>query len=552
MGRHGGDAAAGRPGLAPWAAGTAGRRARVAMLAEGTYPYVTGGVSTWCDQIIRGMPEYDFEIVAVVASAGRPLAWTLPDNVVGVSSAALWGFVPEDKPPRGDDRSAFLDALRPFVQSILEPHLDDATFALGLMGLFEFAQRHSLTSALMSDDAAELLGQEWELSRADKVSVLEVMKALELLEHSLRPLAAPVVRADLCHATSNGLPSLLALMAKWRYGTPFIMSEHGVYLRERYLAFQTFDTPWSVKYLVLSFYRRLTRLAYGEASVIAPVNVYNQRWEIEHGADPDIIVTALNGVDVEKYPVADDEPDDQIIAWVGRIDPLKDLETLIDAFGRLQRRMPRVWLDLYGPVPAGNEKYYKKLRELVGRRQLGTRGQFRCSVSPVSKAYHGARVIALSSISEGLPYTVIEAMMSGRATVSTDVGGVREVVGDTGLLVPPRDPKALADALERVLSDDELRHDLARRAAVRGRSYFPLEQMLGTFRSEYAMLIEPQAPEFTEWPDVSDDDDDGPSDLDATLDPNETEPEPLLRMVPIQQQGAASEYASRTTGGEGG
>ena len=539
MGRHVDDAAA-------------GRRARVAMLAEGTYPYVTGGVSTWCDQIIRGMPEYDFEIVAVVATAGRPLAWTLPDNVVGVSSAALWGFVPEDKPPRGDDRSAFLDALRPFVQSILEPHLDDATFALGLMGLFEFAQRHSLTSALMSDDAAELLGQEWELSRADKVSVLEVMKALELLEHSLRPLAAPVVRADLCHATSNGLPSLLALMAKWRYGTPFIMSEHGVYLRERYLAFQTFDTPWSVKYLVLSFYRRLTRLAYGEASVIAPVNVYNQRWEIEHGADPDIIVTALNGVDVEKYPVADDEPDDQIIAWVGRIDPLKDLETLIDAFGRLQRRMPRVWLDLYGPVPAGNEKYYKKLRELVARRQLGTRVQFRGSVSPVSKAYHGARVIALSSISEGLPYTVIEAMMSGRATVSTDVGGVREVVGDTGLLVPPRDPKALADALERVLSDDELRHDLARRAAVRGRSYFPLEQMLGTFRSEYAMLIEPQAPEFTEWPDVSDDDDDVPSDLDATLDPNETEPEPLLRMVPIQQQGAASEYASRTTGGEGG
>ena len=552
MGRHVDDAASGRPGLAPWAAGTAGRRARVAMLAEGTYPYVTGGVSTWCDQIIRGMPEYDFEVVAVVATAGRPLAWTLPDNVVGVSSAALWGFVPEDKPPRGDDRSAFLDALRPFVQSILEPHLDDATFALGLMGLFEFAQRHSLTSALMSDDAAELLGQEWELSRADKVSVLEVMKALELLEHSLRPLAAPVVRADLCHATSNGLPSLLALMAKWRYGTPFIMSEHGVYLRERYLAFQTFDTPWSVKYLVLSFYRRLTRLAYGEASVIAPVNVYNQRWEIEHGADPDIIVTALNGVDVEKYPVADDEPDDQIIAWVGRIDPLKDLETLIDAFGRLQRRMPRVWLDLYGPVPAGNEKYYKKLRELVARRHLGTRVQFRGSVSPVSKAYHGARVIALSSISEGLPYTVIEAMMSGRATVSTDVGGVREVVGDTGLLVPPRDPKALADALERVLSDDELRHDLARRAAVRGRSYFPLEQMLGTFRSEYAMLIEPQAPEFTEWPDVSDDDDDVPSDLDATLDPNETEPEPLLRMVPIQQQGAASEYASRTTGGEGG
>ena len=330
------------------------------------------------------------------------------------------------------------------------------------------------------------------------------------------------------------------------------MSEHGVYLRERYLAFQGYDAPWSVKYLVLSFYRRLTRLAYAEASVIAPVNVYNQRWEIEHGADPDIIVTALNGVDVEKYPVAEDEPTDQIIAWVGRIDPLKDLETLIEAFARLQRRMPRAWLDLYGPVPVGNEKYYRKLRELVARRHLGARVQFRGSVSPVSKAYHNARVIALSSISEGLPYTVIEAMMSGRATVSTDVGGVREVVGDTGLLVPPRDPKALADALERVLSDDELRHDLARRAAVRGRSYFPLDQMLGTFRSEYAMLIEPQAPEFTEWPELADDDDDAVSDLDGTLSSGDADAQPRLRTVPIPVQGVGTEVASGTQGGGGG
>jgi len=203
----------------------------------------------------------------------------------------------------------------------------------------------------------------------------------------------------------------------------------------------------------------------------------------------------------------------------------------------------------------GNEKYYRKLRELVARRHLGARVQFRGSVSPVSKAYHNARVIALSSISEGLPYTVIEAMMSGRATVSTDVGGVREVVGDTGLLVPPRDPKALADALERVLSDDELRHDLARRAAVRGRSYFPLDQMLGTFRSEYAMLIEPQAPEFTEWPELADDDD-AMSEVDATLSSDDAEAQPWPRPAPIPvqipAQGVGTEVASGTQGGGGG
>jgi len=475
-------------------------RARVAMITEGTYPFVTGGVSTWCDQIIRGLPEHDFEIVSVVATDGHTPVWDLPDSVVAVRSVVLWGYRPPGKAPVGAARTDFLSALRPFLRAVLDSDVDDDTFVAGLMGLIDYAQEASLTAALMSDAAAELLGSLWQSARGERVTVFEVLKALELLEHSLRPLSAPAISADMCHATSNGLPSLLALIAKWRHGTPFIMSEHGVYLRERYLAFQDFDCPWSVKFVVLSFFRRLSRIAYAEAAVIAPVNVYNQRWEVECGADPDLIITALNGVDVDKYPVADGEPDEQVVAWVGRVDPLKDLETLVDAFARLVRSQPAARLDLYGPTPAGNESYRARVDELVQRRHLQDSVRFMGPVSPVSTAYHRSRVVVLSSISEGLPYTVIEAMMCGRATVSTDVGGVREVVGDAGLLVPPRDPKALATALEMVLTDDALRHGLAARATERGRSFFRLEQMLGTFRSEYARVIRPQLAEFTPWP----------------------------------------------------
>jgi polysaccharide biosynthesis protein PelF len=474
-------------------------RPRVAMLTEGTYPFVRGGVSTWCDQLVRGLSEEDFEIVAVVAAPGSPTVWDLPDNVVAVTSVALWGFVAEERSPHGERLRQFRAALEPFLASLLDPTIDDTVFDESLRALFEYAQEHPLTAAIMSDDAAETLGEVWGKTQTGRISVFEAMKALELLEHNLRPLSAPVVHADLCHATSNGLPSLLAVLAKWRYGTPYIMSEHGVYLRERYLAFQRFDTPWSVKFLVLSFFRRLTRLAYQEASVIAPVNVYNQRWEVEHGADPDVIVTALNGVNADDYPAMTDEPPHDVVVWVGRVDPLKDLETLVEGFARLLRRVPTATLDLYGPVPMGNEWYLRRIRNLIERRKLRSRVRFMGPISPVSTAYQRARVVVLSSISEGLPYTVIEAMMSGRATVSTDVGGVREVVADAGLLVPPRDPKALAAALETILTDDELRADFAMRASERGRTYFRLERMLSTFRAEYARLIDPQSPQFTSW-----------------------------------------------------
>ena len=84
-------------------------------------------------------------------------------------------------------------------------------------------------------------------------------------------------------------------------------------------------------------------------------------------------------------------------------------------------------------------------------------------------AFAAGHVVALSSISEGMPYTVIEAMMCGRATVSTDVGGVAETVGDAGLVVPPRDPRAFATACLELLTDPARRADLARAGPRRGR-----------------------------------------------------------------------------------
>jgi glycosyltransferase involved in cell wall biosynthesis len=94
----------------------------------------------------------------------------------------------------------------------------------------------------------------------------------------------------------------------------------------------------------------------------------------------------------------------------------------------------------------------------------------------------------LSSISEGFPFTLIEAMSCGRATVSTDVGGVREAVGDTGLVVPPRDPAAMAEAALRLLGDPARRRAMGEAARLRVIEQFTLRQTIDTFRSIYLEL----------------------------------------------------------------
>jgi polysaccharide biosynthesis protein PelF len=128
----------------------------------------------------------------------------------------------------------------------------------------------------------------------------DAVSAMQLLDHSLRPLSYPPPRADLTHAVTNGLAVLPALAAKWRYGTPMIITEHGVYLREQYVQNHKSAYRWPVKSFYLSFMRRLCALGYHEAGAITPGNIYNRRWEERLGAEPARIRTVYNGVDPAK------------------------------------------------------------------------------------------------------------------------------------------------------------------------------------------------------------------------------------------------------------
>ena len=122
--------------------------------------------------------------------------------------------------------------------------------------------------------------------------------------------------------------------------------------------------------------------------------------------------------------------------------------------------------------------------------------------SPVD-AYHAGHLVLLTSISEGLPYTVLEAMATGRPVVATDVGGVGEAVGDAGLLVPPRNPSALAAACVELLADAGKRRALGQAARARVVDLFTAKAAFQTYRRLYreiavrtqAQVLDPSAPE---------------------------------------------------------
>ena len=79
-----------------------------------------------------------------------------------------------------------------------------------------------------------------------------------MIEHFLRPLSVPIAPADVYHSSSNGLASLVAMAGKWEHGAQFLLTEHGVYLRERYLSLTKNDFSHPVRMVLLRFFRLLS------------------------------------------------------------------------------------------------------------------------------------------------------------------------------------------------------------------------------------------------------------------------------------------------------
>jgi glycosyltransferase involved in cell wall biosynthesis len=148
-------------------------------------------------------------------------------------------------------------------------------------------------------------------------------------------------------------------------------------------------------------------------------------------------------------------PDDGfLIGWLGRMTEIKRADDLLTAFALMRSRGVDAYLALIGDGPLRHP-----LEATANRLGIADRTRFVGFRESVAEFYAAADVVALTSANEGTPVTVIESLAAGRPVVATDVGGVRDVVrdGHSGFLVGARDIEAIADRLERLGLDPELR-----------------------------------------------------------------------------------------------
>ncbi|MFD6422385.1 DUF3492 domain-containing protein [Streptomyces sp. NPDC060198] len=551
---------------------------RIGLLTDGGYPYADGESRLWCDRLVRGLPQHEFDLYALSRSAHQEkLGWvSLPPQVGRVRTAPLWsaphtaprrttdGSVPQDEPGgcltrfvTGSggaygrrERRRFTAHLTALATAVSASGADGPThprggagagrtaadpsvpFGEGLYGLAELAREHGgLPTALRSESALRVLesacrarGTGRTVQRATVTDHLAFAAELArlLLPFSLDWYTTESLGGvDLCHAASGGTAALPGLLAKRFFGVPLLVTEHGLPLRTHYLS--ATDAPFGapVRALLANFHALLAAEVYCQATVVTPGNSHVRRWQQRCGADTAKLRTVYPGMETGRFAQVGggDSAGPDTLVWVGRVEPAKDLVTLLNAFAEVHRAEPGARLRILGAPVEGAEgaAYLAHCRVLAEELFPGTTAERHgdgdgggdargteepgAVESPVSfeeiggagaddlaGAYAAGGVVVLSSVVEGFPISLVEAMFCGRATVSTDVGAVVEVIGGTGLVVPPRDTPALAEACLALLRDPERRARLGEAARARALELFTVEQNLAAFRSLYREL----------------------------------------------------------------
>lgn len=206
---------------------------------------------------------------------------------------------------------------------------------------------------------------------------------------------------------------------------------------------------------------------------------------IHNGIDPGAVVTADERLRARRaLGFAAGTP---VIATVARLDPVKDLLTLLNAVALVRRTLPEARL-----VIAGDGRERATLEARAAAPDLHGAVTFIGMRSDVRRLLPAADVYANSSISEGVSITILEAMAASVPVVATRAGGTPEVVqdGETGVLVPSRDPARLAAALLTLTTDPAGRRHIGAAGRRRLEAAFTLQRMAADYQRLYHACLE--------------------------------------------------------------
>ncbi|MGI4861564.1 MAG: GT4 family glycosyltransferase PelF [Janthinobacterium lividum] len=496
--------------------------ADICLLLEGTFPFVRGGVSSWVNDMLHAFPEKRFAIVFLGSRKEdyQDAAYPLPDNVVHLETHFLY----ESGPPHGKRRRPIEGDAQAFAHSAnlhaaLRARRNDA----GITRLIA-----SVLSMLGDDDALneaqfstsrrawDYITEQYREHCTDPsfTDYIWTVRTMHQPIWKLARIAQGLAPARVYHTVSTGYAGLLGAMLRQRSHRPLLVSEHGIYTKERKI--ELLQSQWlsdnrgTFEHDILEgsyfrelwgrFFEALGKLAYHSASDIISLYEGNRRRQIDDGAPAHRTHCIPNGVDIARFGAlrtARRAGKRQVVAMIGRVVPIKDVKTFIRSIFIAAQTMPDIEGWIVGPEEE-DRGYANECLALARNLGLAERLRFR-GFQRIDDVLPHVDVLALTSISEALPLVVLEGFAAGIPAVVTDVGSCRQLIegqdgddralGMAGSVVPLADPIRFARALTALLSNETQWRDAQAAGLARVQRYYTRAAMVDSYRELYQRLL---------------------------------------------------------------
>lgn len=473
----------------------------VCLLLEGTYPYITGGVSSWVHRLISAMPDIDFCGICILPDSNREwdIKYELPPNFRHLEVVYPHDYDIKPRTTSKSTRMKQMETLRTFHQNMRTSQYGIVDDILPI-----FAQKKgsmSVHEMLKSKESWRLLLEFYKPDHNHE-SFIDYFWTFRFMHAPLfKLLSMNLPEARVYHSISTGYAGILGVVAKHRYQRPFLITEHGIYTKERKIEISQAEWIYMsnteririnkelgfFQQLWVNFFSSLGRIAYHKADKIYTLYEGNRQMEIAEGANPHKIEVIPNGIDVKRFsglrPVNITPAKDQPclnVGFVGRVVPIKDVKTFIRACKIVSLQITEAKFYIMGPLDE-DPNYFEECKELVNFLKLEDCVTFTGKIN-VMDYYPTLDVMVLTSISEAQPLVILEASCAGIPTVASDVGSCRELLegrtledkqlGISGIVTRVADPVDTANGIIKLLTFDNIRQHLSKNGRKRVATYY--------------------------------------------------------------------------------
>lgn len=480
---------------------------RVCIVSEGCYPYNVGGVSGWIHSMIKAFPNLEFVLVNIVSSREQrgKFAYELPDYVTEVYEIYLQDKDWSRKRWHKKSRMKLKEAERQALRSLM---LNRGVEWDALFELFQ-KKKISVDALLMGEDFFQIAVEVYE-ERYTQIMFSDFLWTLRSMYVPLfLVMQQALPQADAYHCVATGYAGIIGCMARYAFGSVLLLSEHGIYTRER--EEELIRATWLeglYKDIWIEQFHKMSRLAYERADVVTSLYPEAYRLQIQLGCPEDKARVVPNGIDIGRLENLPGKiPEEQEMIYAGallRVTQIKDVKTMLYAFADAKKQVPNLKLWVMGSMSEEPE-YAQECVELA-MALAGEDIEFTGSVD--IREYLGRMDFTiLTSISEGQPLAVLESYAARKPVIATDVGDCRGLIYGEG-----RDTFGAAGILTHVMNQEEitsaimelaLHPDKCRKMGECGykrvRASHELVKMWRTYRDIYKEFTH-ASEELSDWP----------------------------------------------------